>query len=240
VERYRAVLDAYMTGLEQRAALGRSLKGIESVASFFVSRVDTEVDRRLGEAATRDSGKDLSADAARWRGRAAIANTHLAYEFYAQTVTSSRWQALAAAGARPQRLLWASTGVKDKAFEDTRYVVELVAPDTVNTMPEATLQAVADHGTVRGDTVQGGYAAARSVLTALRRLGIDMADVASTLEAQGIASFAKSWDELIASVTAQMEKAGASVMPAGAVTPAGSHGSPAAAAPRASAGVVRG
>src|SRR3954454_20955294 len=220
VERYRAVLDAYMTGLEQRAAAGGSLKGIESVASFFVSRVDTEVDRRLGEASTRGNGKDLSADAARLRGQAAIANTHLAYELYKQTVTSSRWQVLAAAGARPQRLLWASTGVKDKAFEDTRYVVELVAPDTVNTMPEATLQAVADHGTVRGDTIQGGYAVARSVLTALRRIGIDMADVASTLEVQGIASFAKSWDELIASVTAQLEKAGASVMPAGAVTPA--------------------
>jgi transaldolase len=240
VERYRAVLDAYMTGLERRAANGRSLEGIESVASFFVSRVDTEVDRRLGEAATRGNGEDFSADAARLRGQAAIANTHLAYELYTQTVTSSRWQALATAGARPQRLLWASTGVKDKAFEDTRYVVELVAPDTVNTMPEATLQAVADHGTVRGDTVQGGYAAARSVLNALSRIGIDMADVASTLEVQGIASFAKSWDELIASVIAQLEKAGASVMPAGAVTPASSNGSPAAAAPRASAGVVRG
>ena len=117
----------------------------------------------------------------RLRGQAAIANTHLAYELYTQMVASSRWQALAAAGARPQRLLWASTGVKDKAFEDTRYVVELVAPDTVNTMPEATLQAVADHGMVRGDTVQGGYVAARSVLNALRRIGVDMADVASTL-----------------------------------------------------------
>ena len=240
VERYRAVLDAYMTGLERRAANGRSLEGIESVASFFVSRVDTEVDRRLGEAATRGNGEDFSADAARLRGQAAIANTHLAYELYTQTVMSWRWHALAAAGARPQRLLWASTGVKDRTFEDTRYVVELVAPDTVNTMPEATLQAVADHGTVRGDTVQGGYAAARSVLNALRRIGVDMADVASTLEVQGIASFAKSWDELIASVTAQLEKAGASVMPAGAVTPASSNGSPAAAAPRASAGVVRG
>jgi transaldolase len=239
VERYRAVLDAYMTGLEQRAAAGESLKGVESVASFFVSRVDTEVDRRLGEAATHDYDKDASAEVARLRGQAAIANTHLAYELYTETLRSRRWQALAAGGARPQRLLWASTGVKDKAFEDTRYVVELVAPDTVNTMPEATLQAVADHGKVRGDTIQGGYAAARSVLNGLHRIGVDMADVASTLEAQGIASFAKSWDELIASVTAQLEKAGASVMPAGAVTPAESNGSPASAAPRASAGVVR-
>jgi transaldolase len=240
VERYRAVLDAYMTGLEQRAAAGESLKGVESVASFFVSRVDTEVDRRLGEAATHDYDKDASAEVARLRGQAAIANTHLAYELYTETLRSRRWKALAAGGARPQRLLWASTGVKDKAFEDTRYVVELVAPDTVNTMPEATLQAVADHGKVRGDTIQGGYAAARSVLNGLHRIGVDMADVASTLEVQGIASFAKSWDELIASVTGQLEKAGASVMPAGAVTPASSNGSPAAAAPRASAGVVRG
>jgi transaldolase len=239
VERYRAVLDAYMTGLEQRAAAGESLKGVESVASFFVSRVDTEVDRRLGEAATHDYDKDASAEVARLRGQAAIANTHLAYELYTETLRSRRWKALAAGGARPQRLLWASTGVKDKAFEDTRYIVELVAPDTVNTMPEATLQAVADHGKVRGDTIQGGYAAARSVLNGLHRIGVDMADVASTLEAQGIASFAKSWDELIASVTAQLEKAGASVMPAGAVTPAESNGSPASAAPRASAGVVR-
>lgn len=239
LERYRAVLDAYMTGLEQRATGGGSLKGIESVASFFVSRVDTEVDRRLGEAANHGSGKDLGAEAARLRGQAAIANAHLAYELYTETLRSRRWQALAAAGARPQRLLWASTGVKDKAFEDTRYVVELVAPDTVNTMPEATLQAVADHGKVRGDTIQGGYAAARSVLNGLHRIGIDMADVASTLEVQGIASFAKSWDELIASITARLEKAGASVMPAGAVTPAESNGSPAAAAPRASASVVR-
>jgi transaldolase len=239
VERYRAVLEAYMTGLEQRAAAGGSLKGIESVASFFVSRVDTEVDRRLGEATTPGNGKDLNADAARLRGQAAIANAHLAYELYTQAVASRRWQVLAAAGARPQRVLWASTGVKDKAFEDTRYVVELVAPDTVNTMPEATLQAVADHGKVRGDTIQGGYAAARSVLNALCRIGVDMTDVANTLEAQGVASFAKSWDELIASVTARLEQAGASVMPAGAVTPASSNGSPAAGAPRASASGAR-
>jgi transaldolase len=201
--------------------------------------VDTEVDRRLGEAATYGSGKDFGMEVARLRRQAAIANSHLAYELYIQTLASPRWQTLAAAGAWPQRLVWASTGVKDKAFEDTRYVVELVAPDTVNTMPEATLQAVADHGKVRGDTIQGGYAAARSVLNGLHRIGVDMADVASTLEAQGIASFTKSWDELIASVTARLEKAGASVMPAGAVTPAESNGSPATGAPRASAGVAR-
>jgi transaldolase len=239
VERYSAVLDAFMTGLEQRAAMGESLKGIESVASFFVSRVDTEVDRRLGEAATRGDGKDIGAEAAQLRGQAAIANTHLAYELYTQTLASPRWQALVVTGARPQRLLWASTGVKDNAFEDTRYVVELVAPDTVNTMPEATLRAVADHGKIRGNTIEGGYAAARAVLDRLHRVGVNLADVANTLEIQGITSFADSWDELIASVTARLEKAGAAVMPAGAVTPADSNGSPAAASPRASASVVR-
>ena len=133
--------------------------------------------------------------------------------------------------------------MKDKSLDDTRYVIELVAPDTVNTMPEATLQAVADHGKVRGDTVRDGYAAARTVLDELRRARVDMADVADTLEAQGIASFAKSWDELIASVVAQLEKAGASVMPAGAVTPASGDGgqddAPAAGAPRQSASGVR-
>ena len=233
--RYEAVLEAFLAGLEQRAAAGGRLEGIESVASFFVSRVDAEVDRRVGELAAHDNGLDRSADVARLRGQAAIANARLAYEIYERMLVTPRWQALAAKGARPQRLLWASTGVKDKAFDDTRYVVELVAPDTVNTMPEATMQAVADHGKVRGDTVRGGYEAARAVLDDLRRLGVDMEDVAHTLEAQGIASFAKSWDELIASVTGQLEKAGASVMPAGAVTPAsGEEGldeAPAAGAP---------
>jgi len=221
LERYRAVLGAYMAGLEQRIAKGGSLDGIESVASFFVSRVDTEVDRRLGEITAHGNGKDLSAEAARLRGQAAVANSRLAYEIYEQTLASPRWQALVAKGARPQRLLWASTGVKDKAYEDTRYVIELVAPDTVNTMPEATLRAVADHGKVRGDTVRGNYASAHAVLNDLHRFGVDIGDVARTLEAQGVASFAKSWEDLIASVKAQLEKAGASVMPAGAVAPAG-------------------
>jgi transaldolase len=142
-----------------------------------------------------------------------------------------RWKALAAAGAMPQRLLWASTGVKDKSFPDTKYVVELVAKDTVNTMPEATLRAVADHGQVRGDTIRNGYAAARKVVEDLSGAGVDLADVAAVLEQQGVESFEKSWEELIASVTGQIEKAGASVMPAGAVKPAG-QGAPAAAAPQ--------
>ncbi len=232
VERYEAVLDAFLTGLEQRAGSGGSLKGIESVASFFVSRVDTEVDHRLEEVAAHD--KDLTDDVARLRGQAGIANSRLAYEVYEQMLQSPRWKSLAAKGARPQRLLWASTGVKDKSFPDTRYVVELVASDTVNTMPEATLHAVADHGEVRGDTIRGGYAAARAVMDDLHGIGVDVAEVAELLEAQGTASFEKSWEELIASVSKQLEKAGASVMPAGAVKPASGSGdkaAPAAAAP---------
>ena len=136
-----------------------------------------------------------------------------------------------------QRLLWASTGVKDEAYDDTRYVVELAAPDTVNTMPAATLNAVADHGRPRGNAIKGTYEAARSVFDDLRRIGIDFEDVVNGLEEQGLASFAESWDELIASVTDQLEKAGAEVMPAGAVNPISANNQtrgagPASAAPR--------
>lgn len=236
IDRYEAVLDAFLTGLERRKTAGESLVGIESVASFFISRVDTEVDRRLAEIAGQDGDQERSALARRLHGQAAIANACLAYGVYERMLTTTRWQALAAAGARPQRLLWASTGVKDKAFPDTRYVIDLVAPDTVNTMPEATLLAVADHGKVRGDAVRGRAEAAQEVVEDLGRLGVDMANVAETLEAQGIASFDKSWDELIASVTARLEKSGAEVMPAGAVKPAsgagGDDAAPAAGAPR--------
>ncbi len=224
VERYEAVLEAFLSGLEQRAASGGSLAGIESVASFFVSRVDTEVDRRLDK---------MGGEAARLRGQAAVANSRLAYEVYEQMLGSARWKALAAKGAKPQRLLWASTGVKDKAYADTKYVTELVARDTVNTMPEATLRAVADHGEVRGDTIRNGYAAARAAVEELRRVGVDLNEVAELLEKQGVELFEKSWEELITSVTEQLEKAGASVMPAGAVKPAGDG--PAAGAPPRSA-----
>jgi transaldolase len=224
VERYKAVLDAFLSGLEQRAAAGGSLAGIESVASFFVSRVDTEVDKRLDQM--------KSPEATRLRGQAAVANSRLAYEVYEEMLGSARWKALAAKGAKAQRLLWASTGVKDKAYPDTKYVIELVARDTVNTMPEATLHAVEDHGVAHGDTIRDGYAAAHALINDLRRIGVDMADVADLLERQGVKSFEKSWEELIASVTEQVEKAGASVMPGGAVKPAksGANG-PAAAAP---------
>jgi transaldolase len=153
-------------------------------------------------------------------------------------LASPRWRALAGRGARPQRPLWASTGVKDPAYGDTRYVVELVAPDTVNTMPEVTLKATADHGRVRGDTVRATYDESRATLDGLRRLGVDIDDVTALLETQGIAAFEKSWDELISSVVEQMERAGAAVAPSGAAKPAGGETGkgtgPAAAAPRAS------
>lgn len=228
VDRYEAVVEAFLTGLERRADAGGDLAGIESVASFFISRVDVEVDRRLGAGADGQESASL-------RGQAAIANARLAYRIYEQVLASDRWQRLAAKGARMQRLLWASTGVKDPAFEDTRYVTELVAPDTVNTMPEATLKAVVNHATVVGDPVRAGYAEADALLARLAERGVDMADVEAVLEQQAITSFAASWDELIASVTAQLEKEGATVMPAGVVTPASGDGhssaAPAAGAP---------
>jgi transaldolase len=217
VKRYKAVLESFLSGLEKRKASGRSFAGIESVASFFLSRVDTETDRRLAEVEAK--GGEDGAAAKRLHGLAAIANARLAYQIYEDMLDSPRWQALAASGARPQRLLWASTGVKDKTFSDTRYVVDLVAPDTVNTMPAATLQAMADHGVVRSDTVRRGYDEAWDTMEELGRLGIDMADVAATLESEGIATFVKSWNELIGSVREKLESQGASVYSKGAVRP---------------------
>ncbi|MBV9824962.1 MAG: transaldolase [Alphaproteobacteria bacterium] len=239
VDRYRAVLDAFMSGLEQRLAGGESLDGLESVASFFVSRIDVEVDRRLDAMTQRGD-----ADAARLRGKAATANAQLAYEVYEQTLASPRWQALQSHGGRMQRLLWASTGVKDKAYDDTRYVVDLAAPDTVNTMPAATLEAVADHGRPRGNAIAGTYEAAHRTFEDLQRIGIDFDDVVTGLEEQGLASFATSWEELIASVSGQLQKAGAQVMPAGAVAPISGDGhtagtGPASAAPLRTARVAQ-
>jgi transaldolase len=236
LNRYRAVLDAFQTGLEQRLANGGDLARIESVASFFISRVDSEVDGQLSTIAAKPGNMGRASDINRLRGQAAIANARLAYEIYEQMLVSDRWKALARKGARPQRLLWASTGVKDKTFSDTRYVTDLVAPDTVNTMPEATLVAVVDHGIIRGDAIRGTYAVARQTMEALKRVGIDVENNANTLEERGIASFAKSWDELIGTVTKQIEEAGAVVMRGGAVKPPTRESSqvqaPAASAPR--------
>lgn len=192
--RYDAVIQAFLAGLEQAQAAGHDLSRLGSVASFFVSRVDTEVDKRLGD------GHEL-------RGKAAIANARLAYQHYEQVFSSERWKTLARAGATPQRPLWASTGVKDPAYDDTRYVVELVAPGTVNTMPAATLEAVADHGQVRGDTVTPAYAQAQQVLADLAAAGISYDDVVEQLEREGVSTFQNAWNSLIESVTDQLEKA---------------------------------
>jgi transaldolase len=199
LERYRAVMDAFLDGLERRRAAGGELHGLESVASFFVSRVDTEVDARLDKVGT-DEAKAL-------RGKAAIANARLAYQAYEEVFTSDRWKALAAAGARPQRPLWASTGVKDPAYDDTRYVVELVAPGTVNTMPEATLDAVADHGVIRGDSVTGTYAEARQVIDNLARVGIDYDEVVDLLESEGVDKFEVAWKSLLDALSESLKSA---------------------------------
>ena len=199
LERYRAVIDAYLAGLERARDAGLDLASIHSVASFFVSRVDTEIDGRLDEIGTPE--------AQALRGEAAIANARLAYEVYEEAVAGDRWASLADAGATLQRPLWASTGVKDPRYDDTRYVVELVGPDTVNTMPEATLEAVADHGEIRGDTVRGGYDGARGVLDQLAAVGVDYDDVVRVLEIEGVQKFEASWEELLTGVRAELDRA---------------------------------
>ncbi len=198
LRRYGEVIDAYMAGLEQAAAAGRDLAAIESVASFFVSRVDTEVDRRLEKQGT-DEVRGL-------RGKAAIANARLAYELFEQRFdeTSSRWAALRAAGARVQRPLWASTSTKDPAYPDTMYVTELVAPRTVNTMPEATLHAAAAHGQLHGETIRGTYQASRRVFEELAAVGIGYDDVVAVLEEEGVQKFAASWNEFLETIATQM------------------------------------
>ncbi|WP_372595296.1 transaldolase [Actinotalea sp.] len=197
--RYRDVIDAFQSGLEQAHAAGIDLAPIASVASFFVSRVDSAVDALLDEL--------TAPEASALRGYTAIANARLAYEVHEQTLASHRWQALAAAGAHPQRPLWASTGVKDPRYPDTRYVVELVAPGVVNTMPDATLEAVADHGVVRGDTVTREYPEARATLEALGEVGIDLDAVTADLEAEGVRKFESSWTELLETVDAALTNA---------------------------------
>jgi transaldolase len=198
LERYRGVMDAFLTGLEQAKANGHDLSSIESVASFFVSRVDTEIDKRLDKLATPEAKAAKS--------KAAVANAQLAYQAYEEVFGSDRWAALAEAGAKPQRPLWASTGVKDPSLDDTLYVVELVAPGTVNTMPEATLNAVADHGVIRGDSVTGSYAAAQAVMDELAGLGISYDDVVQVLEDEGVEKFEASWKELLDTVSASLAK----------------------------------
>ncbi|MFI5684193.1 transaldolase [Streptomyces sp. NPDC051636] len=200
LERYREVMDAYLAGLEKARAKGLDLSAIHSVASFFVSRVDTEIDKRLTVLGTDE--------ALALKGRAALANARLAYEAYEAVFAGPRWPALAGDRANKQRPLWASTGVKDPAYKDTLYVDDLVAPGTVNTMPEATLDAVADHGAVTGDTVTGGYAQACADLAAVERLGISYAEVVQQLEDEGVAKFGAAWQDLLDAVAKSLDSKG--------------------------------
>ena len=198
LERYSEVIDAFLDGIERARLAGHDIAKIGSVASFFISRVDSEVDARLDKIGT-DDAKAL-------RGKAAIANARLAYELYEQKLSGSRWDALLAAGAKPQRPLWASTSTKDPSYEDTMYVVDLVAPGTVNTMPEPTIHAVADHGRITGETIRPNYADAHQVLDALAAIGIDYDDVVKVLEEEGVEKFVASWNELTESTKAELEK----------------------------------
>ncbi|WP_127129121.1 transaldolase [Georgenia sp. SYP-B2076] len=203
LDRYRAVTSAYIDGLERAQRAGIDLSTIRSVASFFVSRVDSEIDKRLDAIGTDE--------AAALKGKAGIANARLAFEAYEEIFSTPRWQELAAAGAHPQRPLWASTGVKDPAYPDTMYVDELVVDGVVNTMPEKTLDAAADHANLRGDTVHGTYDEARALLDSLERVGVSYADVTDLLEVEGVDKFEKSWAELLETVTTALERAKAVV-----------------------------
>jgi transaldolase len=200
VERHREVMDAYLKGLQAAKAAGHDLSKIHSVASFFVSRVDTEVDKRLE--------KIGSADALALRGQAGVANARLAYAAYQEVfIGGDRYEQLKADGARVQRPLWASTGVKNPDYSDTLYITELVAPNTVNTMPEKTIDAVADHGVITGDTVTGTAAAAQEVFDKLTAAGIDLTDVFVVLENEGVEKFEASWNELLEETQAQLRTA---------------------------------
>ncbi|MCM3780574.1 transaldolase [Microbacterium hydrocarbonoxydans] len=197
LERYAEVIDAYLTGLEKAKDAGTDLSTIHSVASFFVSRVDTETDKRLDAI-----GSD---EAAALKGKAGLANARLAYELFEKSFAEKRAQDLLAAGANLQRPLWASTGVKDPSLPDTLYVTELVANGVVNTMPEKTLDATFDHGVITGDTITSGYAEAHEVFDRLAAVGIDLVDVTQVLEDEGVAKFIDSWHDLLGQVTEALE-----------------------------------
>jgi transaldolase len=197
LDQYRHVMEAFVAGLEKAKENGHDLSGIHSVASFFVSRVDTEIDKRLDE-----SGADASL-----KGKAGVANARLAFKAYEEFFTGARWAALEAAGARKQRPLWASTGVKNPDYKDTMYVDDLVVENTVNTMPEKTLDAVADHSEIKGDQVRPFYAEAETHMQALADAGVDYDDVIEVLIKEGVEKFVKAWDELGESVTEALEAA---------------------------------
>ena len=203
LERYGEVIDAYIAGVRKAQENGHVISELISVASFFVSRVDAEIDKRLKALGTPEAQSLL--------GQAAIANARLAFQLFEQRFgtidePSEEWADLAAAGAKVQRPLWASTGVKDPAYDDTRYVVDLVTPNTVNTAPEKTIDAVADHGEVTGDTVRDAYSQASSTFSSLEAVGIDLADVFEVLETEGVEKFVASWNELLDTVRGELEK----------------------------------
>lgn len=198
LDRYRLVLDAWLAGVEAAQHAGHDVTRLKSVASFFVSRVDTLVDKRLDAIGTPE--------AAALRGKAAVANARLAYQAYEEMLATERFGALASANVQAQRPLWASTGVKDPAYPDTKYVVDLVAPDTVNTMPGSTLSAVMDHAAVAGDTVRDTYGPARADLDALASLGIEYDEVITTLENEGVSKFIASWQELLDTVQGELAR----------------------------------
>jgi transaldolase len=194
--RYEAVMEAFLEGMERARIAGRDLSSLASVASLFVSWMDTEVDKRLDKLGTPE--------AARLRGQAAIANARLVFARHEALFAGPRWTALADAGARPQRPLWASTGAKDPAYDDTRYVVQLATAGVVSTMPEATLRAVADHGLIEGDTVRGRYIDAQETLDALRSVGVDYDDVVRKLESDAVDTFEASWHRLATALGDQL------------------------------------
>lgn len=200
LDRYRGVMNAYLTGLEQAREHGVDLSTIRSVASFFVSRVDGEIDGRLEKIGTDE--------ALALRGKAGLANARLAYQAFEEVFSTPRWQNLKDDGATLQRPLWASTGVKNPDYPDTLYVTELVAPHTVNTMPGKTLEATADHGELHGDTITAGYGDAQQVLDDLERLGVSYTEVVDQLEAEGVQKFEASWAELLETVQGELDKAG--------------------------------
>jgi transaldolase len=199
--RYEQVTGAFLDGLEEARRSGRDLSRLGSVASFFVSRVDTEIDKRLDAIGT-DEARAV-------KGKAGVANARLAYQAFEEVFSTPRWGSLADAGANVQRPLWASTGVKDPAYPDTLYVTELVAADTVNTMPEKTLEATADHGDIHGDTITSGYEQASNLLDDLERIGVSYSEVVELLEVEAVEKFEKAWGELLEGVKAEMSKVSA-------------------------------
>ncbi|ATL68483.1 transaldolase [Nocardia terpenica] len=204
VARYRSVMGAYLDGLRNARIAGHDIARIHSVASFFVSRVDSEIDKRLEAIGTPE--------ALELRGKAGIANARLAYAAYQDVFDggahTSTFSVLASSGGNRQRPLWASTGVKNPDYSDTMYITELVAPNTVNTMPEKTMQAFADHGELRGDAVSGTAAQAQEVFDRLTAVGIDLDDVFAVLEREGVDKFEKSWDELLTATAAELKTTG--------------------------------